>query len=72
MQRVAKCVGSWLHRFRIERDTPEWVEEICEICGKRVIHSVWEGRIDNKRYAEYNARLFLQPNHPQYEREYGN
>lgn len=72
MYGVARCYGDLLHRFNINRQCDEWVEEICEICGKQVIHSISDGRIDNMRYAQYNARLFLQPDHPQYAREYGN
>ena len=68
---LATCKEGWLHRFNIQKQNSEWVEEICEICGKRVVHVIYDGQVDNNKYAAYNIRLFLQPNHPQFIREYG-
>ncbi len=65
------CIGKYFHRFNIQRETTNWVEEICEICGKQEIYTFVDGRIDNNRYAINNERLFIRTSHQLFEHEYG-
>lgn len=51
-----------LHRPKIIKDTKEGIVNICEICKKKLIlPKDVTGRINNKKYLEFNKANFVQP-----------
>jgi len=66
----SKCRGGWLHRFNIQRQWEDCVEEVCEICGKSVFFKVINGHADNSQYISYHARQCLPKQHPLFSHEY--
>lgn len=64
------CRNKWLHRFFIVAETPKGIVERCEICGKKVVFRIKDGRTDNKRYLAYHMRQALIPQHRYFDKEY--
>jgi len=59
----AKCgvESAILCDFTVLLDNDEVVKEVCTFCGKKNYFNKYDGRIDNKRYADAHLRDFLQP-----------
>ena len=66
------CKIGWLHRYELSRQSPEIVEEVCKICGKRVYYRIVDGRIDNLKYLRDHIRQALPRHHRLYYHEYPN
>ena len=66
------CQNEYLHRFKIVKEYPEGVLEVCEICGLDKFFRILDGKVDNYEYMAWHARQALFPAHPYYyhEREY--
>ena len=63
--------GRWHAYENIIEDTPDLILEQCVACGHKIQFNKVEGRIDNERYLKTHMLWFVQPNHPQYQRYYG-
>lgn len=68
----SRCKGSWLHRFELVEEHPNWAKETCGICGKSVYFKICNGRINNLDYIKYHMRQVLTPQHNLYYHEYPN
>ncbi len=66
----SECKGPWMHRFRILRQWPETVEEVCDICHKRMFFKIRGGRVDNYHYLSFHLRSALQRWHRRFNKEY--
>jgi len=66
----SKCLGQYLHRFRIGKEYPQGTLEVCEICHKQKFFRVIDGKFNNQEYMSYNIRLILPDFHPYYYHEY--
>lgn len=64
------CLNGYLHRYGIQHEWPDCVEEICDICGDRQFFRIVDGKIDTNEYISYHARQALPPFHPLYIHEY--
>lgn len=64
------CGNGWLHRFKLQQQWPDCVQEVCEICGQEEFFQVFDGRIDTLNYGDLHMRQWLMPQHPLYQREY--
>ena len=68
----SRCKGSWLHRYELVEEHPNYAKEVCGICGKSVFFKICNGRIDNLAYIKYHLRQVLIPQHKLYYHEYPN
>jgi len=68
----SKCVGTWLHRFKIFRINERGVHEICEICQEEVIFPIINGKTDNIQYLDYHLHNALTQSHPYFIPQYAN
>ena len=66
------CKGGWLHRYVLLRQNPEWVEEGCLICRKKVYYRIVDGKIDNLKYLKDHIRQALPKSHRLFKHEYPN
>jgi hypothetical protein len=68
--RESKCLGTWLHRFKIVEEYPDGVLELCEVCQKTKFFKLIDGKVDNLAYMDYHIRNAIPPFHPLFEHEY--
>lgn len=68
----SRCIGTFLHKFKIFKITDKYVHEICEICSKEVAFTIINGRTDNLDYLDYHLHNALTPNHPYFKPQYAN
>lgn len=68
----SKCIGTYLHRFKIWKMSNKCVAEICEICREEIFFPVVNGKTDNLDYLDYHLRNALKPSHPYFKAEYPN
>lgn len=66
----SECGNGYLHRFKLQRQWINCVEEVCEICGQAEFFTINEGRIDNMAYIEYHMRQCLPKEHDLFFHEY--
>ncbi len=64
------CEGEYLHRFKIVKEFPQGVLEICDICGLDKFFRIIEGKVNNAEYMSWHCRQALQPMHPYFNHEY--
>ena len=69
--RESLCLNSYLHRFEIKEEHPDWVLEVCEICKMKKVFRVIDGNLNNHAYMDYHIRLILPQFHPFYYHERG-
>lgn len=69
--RESRCLGSYLHRFEIKEEYPEYVLEVCSICKMKKAFRVIDGQLNNHSYMDYHIRLILPQFHPLYYHERG-
>lgn len=67
----SKCVGTWLHRFKVFNITEKYVHEICEICKEEVVFTIVNGMTSNIDYLDYHLHNALTPSHPYFTPQYG-
>lgn len=67
----SECLHGWLHRYKIEREWSDGVEEVCEICKDKQLFKVINGQIDNIEYLSYHERDILTKQSNNFEHEYG-
>lgn len=68
----SKCLNGYLHRYEIIKSNEEIAIERCEICKKRRIYRVKDGRIHNLLYSQDHIRQVLQPGQRLFSHEYPN
>lgn len=68
----SECGNGWLHRFAIQQQWFDCVQEVCEICGQEEFFQIFDGRIDTLNYGDLHMRQWIQPLHPLFIREYPN
>lgn len=66
----SRCLGIWLHRFKIVKQWDEAVMERCEICHKSKVFQIRNGRVNNNEYIAWHIRQMLVPNHNLFSHEY--
>lgn len=66
----SKCIGTWLHDYKIFKVTPTYVHEICTRCADEVAFTIINGKTDNMDYLDYHLRNALPKWHPIYHAEY--
>lgn len=65
----SECVAGWMHDYEIIKEYKSGVLERCEKCKDQ---QFFNHSINNAIYLSYHLRMFLQPNNPRYQKEYGN
>ncbi len=71
----SKCKKGTYHDFYITQQDMNALVDVCKKCGMKVIYNKKNGEMDDRKYARYNYRKFLQPIKntqmgADYEREY--
>ena len=67
------CKNYGLHAYKTLTDNSEVLVEVCTKCGDKQIYNRVNGKIDERRYRDSNARLILQPkfNRREFVKEFG-
>lgn len=55
----SKCLNSYLHRFKIEKEYVDGVLEVCEICHKSKFFKIVDGKVDGNAYMSWHLRSAL-------------
>jgi hypothetical protein len=71
---LSKCRNNnGLHAYKTITDNADVLVEVCVKCGDKKVYNRVNGKVDEKRYRECNARLILQPssNRREFVKEFG-
>ena len=68
MNQNSDCVAGWLHNYEIVK---EFSSGVLERCNKCKTQKFFYTNTPNHIYLSYHLRMFLQPNNPRYNKEYG-
>ena len=68
----SKCIGTFLHDFRIYQAHEQGVHEVCRRCGESAYFPIVNGQTDNLDYLSYHLRSALPRYHPLFLAEYPN